>query len=73
MTISSSETLAATIRARRKELGLTQQDLADLSTVSARTIFELESGNSAITFQRLLLVLTALGLSIDLAVNTSVN
>ncbi|MEY4980764.1 MAG: hypothetical protein RL174_102 [Actinomycetota bacterium] len=73
MTISSSETLAATIRARRKELGLTQQDLADLSTVSARTIFELESGKSAITFQRLLLVLTALGLSIDLAVNTSVN
>lgn len=73
MTISSSESLAETIRARRKELGLTQQDLADLSTVSARTIFDLESGNSAITFQRLLLVLTALGLSIDLGVSAHAN
>ena len=56
------------IRSRRKELGLTQADLSDLTGVSTRSIFELENGNNSMTFKRVLTILEALGLGMDIKV-----
>lgn len=66
MRIDAGAGLAEGIRSRRKELGLTQQELADLSGVSSRTIFELENRGDSITFARLMQILAALGLQINL-------
>ncbi len=69
--VNSSEELGSALRSRRKELKISQELLADLSGVSARTIHELESGKSAITFPNLLALMSVLGLSLRLEVNTS--
>lgn len=59
--------LAATVRQRRKELRLTQDDLADLSGTSPRFIRELEAGKAGVRLDKLLDVLTALGLLLEIA------
>ena len=41
-----TESFGQRIRTRRTELGMTQQQLADLMFVSRRTIINWESGNS---------------------------
>ncbi len=70
MRIENSKDLAQVSRERRALLGLTQQELADLAGVSARTIYQLETGESAITFGRLLLVTKTLGLALTLDLAT---
>jgi y4mF family transcriptional regulator len=65
-----SKNLAESVRTRRKALGLTQAELADLSGVSAKFVYDLESAKPTIALDRLLLVITALGLRLDLAVAT---
>lgn len=57
--------LLTVLRARRKELGLTQRELADLAGVSTRFIHELEHGKATVQFDRVLAVATTLGLSIQ--------
>lgn len=53
---------------RRKTLGLSQVELAGLAGVSPRFMYDLESGKETISLDRLLLVITALGLEIELKV-----
>lgn len=53
------------LRARRKELGLTQQELADLAGVSTRFIHDLENAKATVQFDRLLAVVTTLGLELE--------
>jgi y4mF family transcriptional regulator len=60
--------LGNVIRARRKALGITQAELADLSGISVRTIGEIESGGNSISLKRLLPVLATLGLRLSIAV-----
>lgn len=60
--------LGNVIRARRKALGITQAELADLSGISVRTIVEIENGGNSISLKRLLPVLAALGLRLSIAV-----
>ena len=60
--------LGNVIRARRKALGITQAELADLSGISVRTIVEIESGGNSISLKRLLPVLATLGLRLSIAV-----
>lgn len=60
----SGATLAATVRARRKELGLTQQDVADLGGLSAKFVRDLEGGKSTVRLDKLRDVLTVLGLEL---------
>ena len=55
--------LAAAVRARRKHLGLTQAELADIASVSARFVYDLERGKPTIALDKALLVLDAVGLS----------
>ncbi len=56
--------LAARVRARRKELDLTQQDLADLSRCSPRFVGALEAGKHAVRLDKLVELLDALGLEL---------
>jgi y4mF family transcriptional regulator len=52
--IYSGEQIGIIIRTRRKTLGFTQQDLADLLGCSQRWIWELEQGKENIYLKRLL-------------------
>lgn len=56
--------LNAALLARRKALGLTQLQLADLAGVSARFIHELENGKETVRLDRVVALATALGLEL---------
>jgi y4mF family transcriptional regulator len=57
---------AATVRARRKELSLRQDELADLAGVSERFVYALERGKRSVQLDKVLAVLSALGLHLEL-------
>jgi len=54
--------LATTVAARRKQLGLRQQDLADLAGVSHRFVQALEGGKETVRLDKVAATLRALGL-----------
>lgn len=56
--------LGADIRRRRRELGLRQQEVADLSGASVRFVRELEFGKETVRLDKLRAVLDALGLDL---------
>jgi len=56
--------LGTDVRARRKELHLRQEDLADLANVSVRWIGALEAGKPGVQLDKLLAVLDVLGLQL---------
>jgi HTH-type transcriptional regulator / antitoxin HipB len=56
--------LAVVVRARRRGLGLTQVEVAELADVSARFVMELEQGKPTIRLDKLTAVLDAIGLSL---------
>lgn len=58
---------AAEVRDRRRELDLTQQQVADLAGVSVRFVHTVEAGKPSLRLDRLLQVLEALGLGLRLA------
>jgi HTH-type transcriptional regulator / antitoxin HipB len=60
----STSDLAEVVRARRHDLGLGQQDLAELSGSSVRFIRSLEHGKATIRLDKLLAVLDVLGLEL---------
>ena len=53
--------LGALVTARRKNLGLRQEDLADLAGVSHRFVQAVEAGKETVRLDKLLPVLHALG------------
>lgn len=59
-------TLAAVVAARREELSLRQDELAELADVSVRFVHAVESGRRSVSLDRLLSVLSALGLHLEL-------
>lgn len=61
----STTHIAAAARARRKDLGLTQEDLADLAGCSARFVRALEAGKETVRLDKALAVLDALGLQVE--------
>lgn len=61
-----SRVLAEQIRVRRKELGLTQADLAELAGVSTRFVHELERAKQTVQLAKLIDVARALGLELEL-------
>lgn len=63
---ASGTTLAAGIRARRQQLHLRQAELADLAGVSERFVHALEKGKTTVQLDKLLAVLNALGLHLEL-------
>lgn len=54
---------------RRKSLGVTQRELAEISQVSLHTLSNIESGNGNPTLGNFFRVTSALGLNIELTVN----
>lgn len=59
--------LGRTIASRRKELGITQEDLAILAGLSDRTVGLIEAGESNPRLSSLLAVLHVLGLNLRIA------
>jgi DNA-binding XRE family transcriptional regulator len=57
------------IKNRRKDLGLTQGDLAEIAGVSLHTLINLESENGNPTLQVLSKVLSAIGLELTITLS----
>lgn len=64
--IPSSEVLGATLRTARKQLGLTQPQLALAAGVGTRFIVDLESGKPTVRLEHVLRVMDALGVELQL-------
>jgi HTH-type transcriptional regulator / antitoxin HipB len=60
------ETFAEAVRARRRHLGLRQDELADLAGVSERFVYALETGKPTVQLDKVMAVLSALGLHLEL-------
>ena len=63
----SSGGLAVFLAGRRKSLGLTQEDLSDISGVSLRLIHELEHGKESVRLENLIKILSSLGVNLTIA------
>lgn len=64
--IQSPEQLGRVIRARRRELRLTQQLVADLTGINRAVVIQLESGKSTVQLRIVLLVVQVLGMDFEL-------
>jgi HTH-type transcriptional regulator/antitoxin HipB len=63
---TTGSAFANAVRLRRRHLGLRQGELADLAAVSERFIYALESGKRSLQLDKVLAVLSALGLHLEL-------
>lgn len=61
------ETIGQAVRTARKSMGLTQPELAAAAGVGVRFLVELERGKPTVRLDRLLAVLEALGLELNVA------
>lgn len=61
-----SARLPAEVRARRLQLRLRQNELADLAGVSERFVYALENGKRTVQLDKVLAVLNALGLHLEI-------
>lgn len=59
--IDSTQALGAALRAARKQLGLTQADLALAAGVGMRFVVDLEAGKPTVRLEQVLRVIDALG------------
>lgn len=71
MLVQTPQQLARLVRARRKELSLTQSELADLAGVSLRFVFDLENEKPTVALDRVRAVTKALGLVMIMQVAVS--
>lgn len=71
MVIRSIHDLAAAVRGRRTDLGMSQAELAVRAGVSRKWIYEFEAGKPTAELGLMLRVLDALGLGIDLTPSDS--
>lgn len=62
--------IGATIRERRKHLGVNQQTLADLAGVGINTLVAIERGEGNPQLSTLLTILDVLGMQIDIHIKT---
>jgi HTH-type transcriptional regulator / antitoxin HipB len=66
MRVRSIRDLAATVRGRRRDLGISQAELAARAGVSRKWVYEFEAGKPAAELRLILRVLDALGLTLEL-------
>lgn len=66
MRSDTSEKLAGKVRSRRVQLQLRQEELADLAGVSERFVYALENGKQTVQLDKVLAVLNALGLHLEI-------
>lgn len=67
MTVRSVRDLAAAVRGRRADLGISQEELARRAGVSRKWVYEFEAGKPGVELAFTLRVLDALGLAIEFA------
>lgn len=72
-TIDSIDDLAKFIRKHRKEIGLTQADLAGASGLGVRFIGDLERGKATCEIGKTLRALTMLGIELQLRTKSDAN
>lgn len=65
--IDSTQTLGAALRAARRQLGLTQSDLALAAGVGLRFVVDLEAGKPTVRLEQVLRVIDALGGQVQLS------
>ncbi|HTZ65539.1 MAG TPA: helix-turn-helix domain-containing protein [Solirubrobacteraceae bacterium] len=65
MEVRSIRDLAAILRGRRRDLGLTQAELAARAGVSRKWIYQFEAGKPAAELRLILRALDALGLALE--------
>ena len=70
-TISNTKELGMIIRKKRKEQGLTQEELASTSGVGIRFIRELEQGKESCHLGKSMSVISMLGINIKLEVRST--
>ena len=58
------EEIGAEIRTRRKRLGMTQLDVAEMTGLQRQTISRVESGNSSVTIASVERIATVVGLDL---------
>ncbi len=63
--IDTPEKLGSLVRRRRRELSLTQTDLADVARTTLRFVSELEGGKPTAQLDGILRVLAALGIELE--------
>lgn len=67
----TQENFGPTLQNRRRNLGLRQEELAELAGVSTRFVGELESGKETVRLDKFQDVLSALGLTLEINLRTS--
>lgn len=60
------DAFATAVKARRRQLRLRQDEVADLAGVSERFVYTLETGKQSVQLDKVLAVLSALGLHLEL-------
>lgn len=65
-----AKTLASAVRAQRQGLGLTQVELADIAAVGLAFLYELEHGKATVRMDKVIAVLGALGLELQIGQGT---
>ncbi|EOS49455.1 helix-turn-helix domain-containing protein [Adlercreutzia caecimuris] len=62
--VTEGAALGAALRSRRKRLGYTQEDLADMLGFSPRLVGEIERGRGTVGIDKVLAFATALGVDV---------
>lgn len=60
------------IKERRKSLNVTQNDLAEISGISVRSLKEIETGNGNPTLIQLIKILNPLGLKLNVKIKNEI-
>ena len=63
--MTTASDIGSTLRAARRRLGLTQQEVADLAGLSDRTVRDLEKGSSSPSLGAVIAVAMVLGLRLE--------
>jgi y4mF family transcriptional regulator len=67
----NTKELGETIKNRRKELNITQPDLAELAGISVNTLYKIERGQNNPTLDVLTKILEVLGLELKIEIRKS--
>lgn len=63
-TANTIKNIGAAIRTRRKRIGMTQQDVAEIAGLQRQTISRVEAGNNAVAVATVARVATVVGLDL---------
>ena len=72
MKTMSMTDIADIVRRERKRQGATQVELSQLANVGIRFLRDVEDGKQSVQFDKLMRILSALGISVDIRTNEEV-